>query len=485
MFGVVLLAFSAAVGFGIGALVAVAAWLTVLALLAAATHPRVPRAGAPTMDLGGEPPALAGFLVDGWHIDGDAPAATLVDLAARGHVSFDRITPTEALVRFSNKASSDTLNDYEKMVLDRARAMAHGSPTVPCSALADDNVATATAWRTRFDRAVIAQARAEGLSRARFTPAMTTLLTILAGGVGVLVAAAIVTAPTKGTSSSNDNPVAAFIGIALIVTVGLMALVSKLRAERDTDSGRAAAARWLGVDRFLGADGAFADLGPDAVVVRGRHLAYATSFGLAPGITRAVAFGANNPKVAWSMYGGLWHRLRVDLPGRFEPRWGTPPSKVLLGGIVRLLAGLALVAVTGRIIVAIVSAITKASFANNGPWWLPFAILAVVAVVALTPSRAVYHSLVVGALLTYRALADQRAPTHARGEIVRVETWPVSAEQSQRYLVLDPGGGARVARAWALPADAHNVGVGSVVDVVVHNRMRAIESIVPVTPAPS
>jgi len=47
----------------------------------------------------------------------------------------------------------------------------------------------------------------------------------------------------------------------------------------------------------------------------------------------ALPFGDEDPRAAWSRYGGNWHQVRVDYPSRFG--YGKSPVRVFLGGVVR------------------------------------------------------------------------------------------------------------------------------------------------------
>ncbi len=50
-------------------------------------------------------PAVVNLLVHSGRLTGDALAATVVDLAARGHVHLEQIAPGEVLARFSDPAA--------------------------------------------------------------------------------------------------------------------------------------------------------------------------------------------------------------------------------------------------------------------------------------------------------------------------------------------------------------------------------------------
>ena len=60
--------------------------------------------GPETMDGGSEPPAVANFLSNRWEVTTSAIPATLVDLAARGHVGIEAIGDGENLIRLRSRA---------------------------------------------------------------------------------------------------------------------------------------------------------------------------------------------------------------------------------------------------------------------------------------------------------------------------------------------------------------------------------------------
>ena len=115
----------------------------------------------------------------------------------------------------------------------------------------------------------------------------------------------------------------AFAGGAVVGGLGL-ALLLRLRAERDTPAGRAVAAQWLGLRQSMAADPGLAAMTPAGV--RDRRGAYAAAFGLAPGATRPLSFGASEDDVAWSAYGGRWRQVVVNYPNG-RRAWGWTPLR--------------------------------------------------------------------------------------------------------------------------------------------------------------
>jgi hypothetical protein len=351
------------------------------------------------------------------------------------------------------KAKDVTLTDYERLVEQRVRELA-AKGSVPADALALGDEDAAKAWEGRFAKAVIADARARGLSRSRWSAATTAPLLVVALAVGALAGGAMVALPDQGTSSSssNDNPVGAVLGITAIVTVFLMAIVRSMRAERDTPAGREAAARWLGVRAYLRTRGEFGDQPPAAVTVWGHYLAYAAALGLARATVRALPLGAEHPRQVWSPNGG-WHLVHIDLPGRLDVGWGRKPLGVLVAAVFALLFGVFLLVVAGGFFVAIASS-ARDGLTNAGDvaWWVPLAIFGVAVLVIAWPAFFVGGLVVVGALQATRAALDLRRET-VTGQVVRLREWRVTDKRSYRVLVVDPGG-AREVRAWRMPVSA-------------------------------
>jgi hypothetical protein len=327
------------------AVVALAAWAILVAALAVATRARPPEPRPAGLEPGGEePPAVVALLCNGWRLGGEAVPATLVDLAARKVVRFERTGPDRFEVHLTGTAAAtDALAPYERQVLDHVRGLAEGG-VVPCEALTTGPQDQSRRWLARFQRAVVDDARARGASRPRWSRAMTMTVGIVAVVPAALAAGAVVALSEEGTTSGSDDPVGAFVGIGVVGWGVLMAVFRALRAERDTDEGLAAAGRWLGLAENLEAAGSFPDLPPTAVAIWDRYLAYAVAFGLAATTVHAVPLGAESDTEAWSSVGGRWRIVRVRYPARIPPGWGRPPWMVLLAGIAQT-ALLAFVAV--------------------------------------------------------------------------------------------------------------------------------------------
>ncbi|MDQ6726317.1 MAG: DUF2207 domain-containing protein, partial [Actinomycetota bacterium] len=185
-------------------------------------------------------------------------------------------------------------------------------------------------------------ARDRGLSRGRWSGWMTAVLAVTALAPSVLAALALVVLPSQHGSSSrsDDNPVGAALGLTAMVEFALLAIPGKLRAERDTPAGRAAAARWLGLRKYLSEDGTFSDAPPAAVAIWDRYLSYGAAMGVAAAAVRALPLGSESDKAAWSHQGGQWRMVRIDYPKRIPPGWGKHPAVASAIGLASLAVGL-------------------------------------------------------------------------------------------------------------------------------------------------
>lgn len=230
---------------------------------------------------------------------GAAAAATLIDLAARRHLELFEIGPGHTGVRVRAEPV-DPLTDYEEQVLDLVRRHAVGG-SAPLEAIQLDE-AGAASWRVRFADAVQSDAKEQGLLRNRWTRADFLVLGGLAAALGFLAGALFVAHVEQKPDRNGDHfDRETWFLIAAAVWFGIMVVLRRLRSIRYSTAGEAAAARWLGVKRYLQHDESFGDLPPAGV--------------------------------AWSRVGGQWHQVHVEYPERFG--YGQPPSTVLLNGVMR------------------------------------------------------------------------------------------------------------------------------------------------------
>jgi hypothetical protein len=405
---------SRVVSLGEAAVAALAGYVVVLLGLALITAPRRVRPDPASMELGAEPepPAVAGFLVNGWATPREAVQGTLIDLAARHQVAFVQAEPGHTVLHLNQGADRSRLASYETRVLDHVRSLATGG-VVPAEALATWPAHDSDRWFAAFSREVVAEARHRGLSRPRWPGWALAVLAACAAVPVILAALAVAAAPSLDPKHPGN------LGVAVIGGVIAWALLAFLppgfaRQQRDTPRGRRAAAHWLAVRRYLHADQVFPTLPPAAVTIWNRYLAYGASVGVAEAAVRQLPFGAEDPRRAWSSFGGRWRTVGISYPG-WRPGWGARPRGLLGRGLRRVILGLLPWAV-----LLIIDRLTP-------PRGQPDT----VAIVALIPAQyrwavallVVYTALLVGWGLLYvgLALADLRQRETVTGRVLRVQ----------------------------------------------------------------
>ncbi|MCT9933832.1 DUF2207 domain-containing protein [Planotetraspora sp. A-T 1434] len=303
---------------------AVGLWLLLLLALAVATgNPPVPKnevwPGPATGALAEQSPAVVDLITGDWRLCDEAPSATLLDLAAKGAVGIEEIGPELSLVRL--RRDPGDLTAYEKLVYDHVRSLAVDG-VVATGALAEGSRNLSRWWKS-FRKKVISEARAQGLSRPRWSRAHTVLLTAAAAVPAVAVGIAVTI-----TDRKHDGG----IGAAIATFALLIALMGKLNGERGTELGARTAAHWLGVREHLAATGRFSEAPAASVTIWGRHLAYAAALGLAPrAVTSLPVSTPADDRRAWSDYGGMWHVVNVRYPSRLL--WGRAPLPTIGRGL--------------------------------------------------------------------------------------------------------------------------------------------------------
>lgn len=318
---------------------AVALWVVVLAAVTAMSEPRRVRPGPPTFDSGGpETPAVVNLLANDWELGRQAVPATLLDLTARRFVSIDWIGERTLVRVRPHGPDAAELTGYERMVLDHLRSLSRETPDgfVPGDALTTGPEAVATKWWSRFEKGVITDARARGLSRPRWGSGARTALTTLAIGVGLSVGVA---ATTLTSDKGDDNPIGAAAGMGLMSAALLITAGSKLGGERDTPAGRDAAARWLGLRAMLANDPMFAEQSAAAVAIWDRMMSYGAALGAARTAVETLPLGAESEHRAWSPVGNRWRIVKIRYPHRVPPGYGQHPALVALVGLLVTAAG--------------------------------------------------------------------------------------------------------------------------------------------------
>ncbi|MBQ1025363.1 DUF2207 domain-containing protein [Micromonospora sp. C95] len=420
--------------------VALAAWFAAYGLVRVLTRPASPTPAPATMELGTEPPAVVSLLVSRWSVTEDAAESTLLDLAARGFVELRQPDddPMRTTLHLPPTPPDDSgLRPYERRVLDRVRGLAVDG-MVPLTALTFRDRAQAKTWNRRLRAQVVADARAAGLSRRRFGPTVTSLLT--AAAVVVAVAIGIVVWHYSIWHQAEEN-LAIEAGTATFAALTAIAGLSP--GERDTPLGRQVAARWLGVRDWLRGHEQFDELPPASVAIWDRYLSYGAAVGATRLTSTVLDLGMGDRRLLWSSYGGTWHRVRVRYP-RFSARYGQTLPKLLLRAAISIAVGGFLLKVFGAAFDLVPTSADQAerafAFVADG--------IVVVGLVLLVSGG---HTLV-------RGVTDLVTERTVTGEVLWLEVWRTTGQGEDRparpwlhYLAVDDGTGDRTT-AWGLPS---------------------------------
>ncbi|MGZ4689727.1 MAG: DUF2207 family protein [Acidimicrobiia bacterium] len=315
-------------GFSLPALIAAGAvaalWVAAAAAVWVARRPPHVDGAPPTMELGPEPPAIAGLLCNDYEVRAETAPATLVDLAARDVIALEEVQQGQTICRVPPEESAG-LAPFEQHVLTALRSKAVDG-VIPATALTTGTQDASASWHRRLSALVVTDAKQRGLTVDRWPRAAIGLI-----GAGVLVVIALVLLSAQIGGDAEDHPVAA--GIAGATAIGGAMLLGTVAgrmkrssAQRPTPEGSATEARWLGVRAHLAQNEHLQELPPTAVKIYGRHLAYAAQFGLADHAVTALPFGEEDDHLAWSPQGGRWRRVRVRYPRVRPPGWGRHPA---------------------------------------------------------------------------------------------------------------------------------------------------------------
>jgi hypothetical protein len=424
-----------------------AAWFVALAMVAAALDPRRVAAGAATLDHpGDEPPAVVNLITNDWDLGHAAVPATLLDLAGRGFVAIDQVGDrTFVRIRANPPASGRRpFTQYDGMVLGHLRNLAHNTAdgVVPAEALTTGPATSSKDWWESFSSAVVDDARSRDLSQPRWARRVKVAF-IIAAGVVAAAAALAMTTLRENPNDSEDDPVGAAPGVAILTFGALSGLVASRGGERDTPKGREVAARWLGVRNLLGQNSLFAEQSPAAVVIWDQHLGHGAALGVAHGAVRALPLGAESEKEAWSSVGGRWRVVRVRYPRLVPPGYGRHPALVALVGWIVLGIGLPLLDVVPTFADAALDSLRDDAFSGDVPIGLRIAV-PLVAAVAVT--ICVLAS-VVGAAMILTGVGDLlRGRAEVTGRVLRLRERG-SDEKTYWYVAVDDGTNPTV-RAW-------------------------------------
>ncbi|MGC4804173.1 DUF2207 family protein [Micromonospora sp. DT233] len=389
-------------------------WLIAYAACRVATRPARPVTGPATMDLGPEPPAVVSMLVDDWSTSAATAESTLLDLAAahRFELRQPDADPYRTTIHLAagrpdrpDRPGEEGLRPYERQVLDRVRGLAVDG-VVPLTALAFRDEKEAKTWHRALRAAVVADARAAGLSERRFGRTMMTALYVGAVAVGVVCGLVAVYRSHLTWTFLTVLPVSAVLA-GLVQRIG----------ERGTPAGLAAASRWLGVRSWLRSHEQFAELPPSAVAMWDRYLAYGAALGVTRRASDVIDLDIGNRRDLWSSYRGGWRRIRVRYPR--GPWYGnTTAAQVVVAALILAAGALALVA-TGR----------------TGWSSLPGHLL-----------------IVAGVCMLIRTVADLTRSVTVTGQVLARRTWRANDNHPHLdYLVVDDGTTDRTT-AWGLPS---------------------------------
>ncbi|MEO3815829.1 hypothetical protein [Plantactinospora sp. B24E8] len=454
--------------------IGLAGWTVAYWIARLVTRPRYDAPGAPaSAPPGPESPAVVNLLVSRWQGTSDAARATLLDLAARGHLVLRQPGPDPRATTVQPTGQpSDGLSRPERLVLSRVAERAAGGQ-VPLAALGFHDVNRSAAWSKAFRRAVVAEARQLGLSRRRFPKRLVTALGVLGGVAALAVTVGFVhhLVGTGDLADRNGDHIVGGIAAFLVTTTVLVSVTGRDLGERDTPAGRAAAARWRGFGSWLAGQGALAEVPPVAVGQWHRHLSYGAAFGLARLASRLIELGMADRERLWSSYGGAWRQVWVSYPGRtllHGQSLGWLGFRAVCAGVL----GGSLVGVPGRLWFG--DALASGGYATlweaADPILLGFVLFGLAA-------------LGYAAYVAVRVVIALVAPVDVSGEVIWHQVWQYAVRDDgpnrpvNHHLVVDDGHSARL-RAWVLPQElADRCRLGDVVTVRVRPWTRRVRDV--------
>ncbi|KAA0021926.1 DUF2207 family protein [Antrihabitans cavernicola] len=412
------------------AVATIAGWLGLLGWLMFSTKTPSIRTGPPTQALRPEAPALVDFVTGDWKLCDEAASATLLDLAARRFVTIEEVGPELSLVRLGRNVDTSALTRYEQLVIDHVTKLATADGVVATGALAE-GARNLGSWWKKFSRAVRDEARAAGLSEARWLPVHRTILTGAAAIPAVTTAiAAALYLPLN--SSGERDPFGALIFGFCIVFLALVSLQEKVNGERGTRLGAEVAGHWLGVQDHM-ATARFGEQPAAGVTVWGRPLAYAAALGLAERavVSLPISTPADDGK-AWSDYGGMWHQVQVRYHGKGP--WGRFFwGRTAWSGIGNALLGVLMCA--GPLFIVSIVASAFLGFPSNP---IRFAVFCAGVIVAVP--------LILG-------LIDMTSRTTVTGQVVRQRRFVKNSNDNNttyRYWIGIDDGSARITHAYGV-----------------------------------
>jgi hypothetical protein len=442
------------------------AWVLLLAALVAWRRPGRIASRPASQELPPVTPAVAGLLCDDFEVPAELPPATLLDLAARRVVRLEEVEPDKTICRLRRVAHDEPLAPYEQRVLDEvARKAVDG--VVPTDALTTGPEDASRGWHRAYDKEVIADAQARGLSRDRWPVRVVSLL-----GLGPFVIGGLLyLAGAVGGDVSGDRAVLAVIPGAIAVAAILLLFtaagrLSRSLAQLPTPTGEEMAAVALGLRAHLRENEQLAELPPAAVQLWGRHFAYAGAMGVARTAVELLPFGAEDDHRAWSRFGGRWHRVRVRYPRGWPPGWGKHPGFAMFLAV--FWSAVSVAALYGLVRVAQATAETSTStdptFTRQQLDWIGRGALLLTIPFALVLAWALY--------VLVRAVPDLWLRRTTSGDLVRARARRQIFQSNNDnpeywyYLALDDGTHPKI-RSWRVRRDLYQShSEGETVDVV-------------------
>lgn len=426
-------------GFSVPILAAAAAaglaWLA--AALVLAVMRRVPHleAAQATQELPPELPAVANMLCDDFELGSEAVSATLLDLAARKIVTLEEIQPGRTICRVRN-ASFEGLTEFERRVLAAIVGKAIDG-VVPAEALTTGPENASRGWRRDYEKEVIAESQSRGLTYDRWPAAIVAFVGFGALVVfGLLYLSGVVGGGTTGDEGVRAIATGGIAIVSMLAIAGIAGSWGRSRAQLPTEEGERAAAMCLGLQRHLHENENFDEVPPAAVVMWGRHLAYAAALGAAQACVAALPMGAEDDHHAWSRFRGQWRKVRVRYPRALPPAWGKHPAFALFLAV--FWGSAAVAALYGLLLVANADPTPDPTFTQEQLDWIGRA-----ALIACIP----FVTLLVWALyVLVEAVPDLFRSREVTGEVVRARRRRQVFQQSDEdnpkywfYLAIDDG----------------------------------------------
>jgi Predicted membrane protein (DUF2207) len=311
-------------------IVALAAWILLLLAIAFTSKQR-PVSGPATLTPGPEAPAIVDLLIHRWKPTPTASAATLLDLAARGHIRLVAESGDRLICRMQSALPSEPLAHFEMHL--HQHIVSHMSiDNAPAAALLPDPEGLdGKRWHAEFELAVIEEARRLGLVRDRLSRLIRWALAAAAAVPTAALTWWLLSLSNGGRPAVGDveAAVVAFPLLTCVVAaIGLFVAGRVLHGVQGTNAGRVAASRWLGVRAALLTGIQRPQLPQPGISVQARMLAWAVALGVAPDVLRVLT-PAESGRV-WSSAGGQWHQVWVGAPRRSKASlpWQRRPDEV-------------------------------------------------------------------------------------------------------------------------------------------------------------